>query len=949
MLQYHIHFNLIKIDQCQSSDRNQSFTVKEPNLDLLRLESYSTYHVTISGESAAGIGPQTTTVEIITPPKDATASPSNVTIKNSTNPRALMFSWQEIPCGERRGVIQSYNYALRNNSSVVEQDVVNTMSVTITHLIPCTSYTFTVSGRGSGRQGPNSENITVVTAAEVPERVANIRVNETNLVWDAPSPLTCEMLQYHIHLNLIKIDQCQSSDRNQSFTVKEPNLDLLHMEPYSTYHVTISAESAAGIGPQTTVEIITPPKDATASPANVTIKNSTNPRALMFSWQEIPCGERRGVIQSYNYTLRNNSSVVEQDVVNTMSVTITHLIPCTSYTFTVSGRGSGRQGPNSETISAITAAEVPERVANIVVNETNLVWDAPSPLTCEMLQYHIHLNLIKIDQCQPSDRNQSLTVKEPNLDLLRLEPFSTYHVTISAESAAGIGPQTSVEIMTPQQVPTRGPRVRITSVTADSVSVAWTEIECGYRNGFVQSYKLNVLSAEDTLIYFTEVERPGLNCSISYLTPFTQYFIYIFGLTSIGKGVTSELQIKTLESIPTVPRNVIIFNMTAFSFRLCWISPNPTNGIVIGYMINYITLDKRNRTYQLKYDTIEHHGANTRYWYTVDNLQANKHYAVQVAAFTSVGIGPMSLETKIYTKPDIVYVSVLYTNEQAVMLSLENELNPRGRNVTYYIKYRQLQKIFEPNGEIYFDWFPTILLNESPETYLLKYLEPATVYEIEIFVRTSAGEGEPVNFTVTTLAPAAKRKPKMTIVSRSDTTITVNLKTIDDYIYVRNYSILVEKKTGGKRQGIVDEFLLNYQENPNRYITASFARNNVPVEFIIGNGETYADYYNAPLTEGSSYYLTFFIEKHGYETEELSPTERGTFLKAETIITTDEQSPTKFGIIIGPSSLFVAAVVLILILVLVTLKRKRYCSFPVNQDFQLEPIKKEPSAPVNLG
>ncbi|XP_071954170.1 phosphatidylinositol phosphatase PTPRQ-like [Antedon mediterranea] len=659
MLQYHIHLNLIKIDQCQPSDRNHSFTVKEPNLELLRLESYSTYHVTISAESAAGIGPRST-VEITTPQKDATASPANVTLKNSTNPQALVFTWQEIPCGERRGVIQSYNYTLRNNSSVVEQDVVNTMSVTITHLIPCTSYTFTVSGRGSGRQGPNSKTITAITAAEVPERVANIGVNETNLVWDAPSPLTCEMLQYHIHLNLIKIDQCQPSDRNQSFTVKEPNLELLRLEPYSTYHVTISAESAAGIGPRTTVEIITPPKDATASPANVTLKNSTNPQALVFTWQEIPCGERRGIIQSYNYTLRNNSSVVEQNVVNTMSVTITHLIPCTSYTFTVSGRGSGRQGPNSEIFTAITAAEVPERVANIVVIETNLVWDAPSPLTCEMLQYHIHLNLIKIDQCQPSDRNHSFTVKEPNLELLRLEPYSTYYVTISAESAAGIGPQITVAITTPQKGATASP-ANVTlknSTNPRALMFSWQEIPCRERRGVIQSY--NYTLRNNSSVVEQDVDNT-MSVTITHLIPCTSYTFTVSGRGSGRQGPNSEtITAITAAEVPERVANIVV-NET----NLVWDAPSPLTCEMLRYHIhlNLIKIDQcqpsdRNHSFTVKEPNLD-----------LVRLESYSTYHVTISAESAAGIGPQTT-VEITTPPKDATVS-------PPNVTIKNSTNPR--------------------------------------------------------------------------------------------------------------------------------------------------------------------------------------------------------------------------------------------------------------------------------
>ncbi|XP_033105336.1 uncharacterized protein LOC117107714 isoform X2 [Anneissia japonica] len=226
--------------------------------------------------------------------------------------------------------------------------------------------------------------------------------------------------------------------------------------------------------------------------------------------------------------------------------TVTGGFPCESVTpqvaaCTSTGCGLFASGPNITMNPA-----VPESVENITVLESTLVWDRPS--TCDILKYHIQANLIEMDHCQQVDRNEYFTVEDAEVNLLILEPYSRYRVTISAETSAGLGPESALEFITPQKVPKHGPKeVNVTAVSATAASFAWSQVECGYRRGLVIGYKFSLQNADGHEL-FSNVVTSELQCVVDDLKPFTEYAFSVKAFNSKGDGISKVLHITTDES-----------------------------------------------------------------------------------------------------------------------------------------------------------------------------------------------------------------------------------------------------------------------------------------------------------------------------------------------------------------------------------------------------------------
>ncbi|XP_006814820.1 receptor-type tyrosine-protein phosphatase mu-like, partial [Saccoglossus kowalevskii] len=132
---------------------------------------------------------------------------------------------------------------------------------------------------------------------------------------------------------------------------------------------------------------------------------------------------------------------------------------------------------------------------------------------------------------------------------------------------------------------------------------------------------------------------------------------------------------------------------------------------------------------------------------------------------------------------------------------------------------------------------------------------------------------------------------------------------------ISSYKVVLRTVKEAKRRkrddySILDEDswqLVDYdsaqQLGTEHYVTAGFDSNALPREFVIGNGELYNEYYNAPLVPGSTYEVFFGM---------ISETE----LETEAVFTTDPVSFTVDGQSESIQPVILAAVVGVLLVIL---------------------------------
>ena len=96
--------------------------------------------------------------------------------------------------------------------------------------------------------------------------------------------------------------------------------------------------------------------------------------------------------------------------------------------------------------------------------------------------------------------------------------------------------------------------------------------------------------------------------------------------------------------VPTAPRSLMVVNdsVTDTNVTLSWMPPDPANGIITQYQIQY-RRSSGNGNYMQKNVT------NSTQSYTVTKLTSNTEYVFQVRAFTIVGNGDFSNSVTAHT------------------------------------------------------------------------------------------------------------------------------------------------------------------------------------------------------------------------------------------------------------------------------------------------------------
>ena len=86
-------------------------------------------------------------------------------------------------------------------------------------------------------------------------------------------------------------------------------------------------------------------------------------------------------------------------------------------------------------------------------------------------------------------------------------------------------------------------------------------------------------------------------------------------------------------TVPTAPRSLMVVVVTNTTMTLSWMPPDPPNGIITQYKIQYRQTGGGN---------FGNNQVTTNLTYTVTGVNTNTEYDFRVRAFTVVGRGPPS-------------------------------------------------------------------------------------------------------------------------------------------------------------------------------------------------------------------------------------------------------------------------------------------------------------------
>ncbi|RDD37102.1 Protein sidekick-2, partial [Trichoplax sp. H2] len=626
------------------------------------LTPYTTYKITVYAATAIGFGPGSpyvvgTTLQSV--PRSYPQNDNTISI----SPTSIYISWQPLSPYDRNGIITSYSIYfnstrwddhgyLQFNNSVT--------SATLQNLIPYTTYKITFRASTIIGFGPKSPPLVSTTHQAVPRSYppslnsSAISAAEINISWQ-PLPLFDRngvIIMYQLYYNSTQWSDSGVVHINSSLTTAILN----GLIPYTKYIISIKAATIAGFGTASPSTSSTTHQSVPRSyPQNI-ISRIISATVIELSWQPLALFNRNGVIVSYMVYYNSTQWNTNKDFMvnnSTTTVKLTHLSPFTSYNIGIKAATAIGFGPESPTLSSTTyqaaPQSYPQNVKSLAVSASSITLSWQPVLLSDrngiIIAYKISYNSSRWNDYGNITVNATTTSKL----LMNLSPFTVYNITMKAATIIGLGPESPViSVITRQAAPSESPMVQLISlVSNNSVNIRWQVISERFSNGVILGYHFILDNANNKFVSnLTVYENQTFllgnsrNYTVFNMKYFSKYKISIQAFTIAGVSPRSnEYIINTLESVPSatpVDIRILPTAQGATSAMVVWNVPpiNDHNGIITGYRIKYNLLK------QPIVDNIIIVGNITQH--TLQYLQPQQNYSIQLAASTSVGFGPYS-------------------------------------------------------------------------------------------------------------------------------------------------------------------------------------------------------------------------------------------------------------------------------------------------------------------
>nr|XP_029727470.1 protein sidekick-2-like [Aedes albopictus] len=287
---------------------------------------------------------------------------------------------------------------------------------------------------------------------------------------------------------------------------------------------------------------------------------------------------------------------------NVTSHQVSGLLPFTVYSFRVIAINElGRSPPSKESYYFVTLREAPtgKPVTTIAHNTSAsslyISWKPPPPDTIlgEFLGYRITYR--KRDP--NSEDVKEIYIRDSSVEsheIHNLQTYTQYLVSIQVFNPEGLGPPTTVLVMTDEGVPSKPRNLSILEVTSTTIRISWQEPE--RKNGVIHGYRVYYVYQNQTLLHLPILKSDAIQNSIYYYTlsslkPFTDYRIIVAAFTMKYDGETTEVSVRTDISGPSAPKFV---NLTCYSedaLFLAWRIPQHFYNSVNHYIVSYRNMD----------------------------------------------------------------------------------------------------------------------------------------------------------------------------------------------------------------------------------------------------------------------------------------------------------------------------------------------------------------------
>ncbi|XP_062843137.1 neurofascin homolog (chicken) a isoform X4 [Trichomycterus rosablanca] len=278
----------------------------------------------------------------------------------------------------------------------------------------------------------------------------------------------------------------------------------------------------------------------------------------------------------------------------------------------------------------------------------------------------------------------SVTTTSTKHEVSNTETYVPYEIKIQAVNDFGPGPQSNIVIgYSGEDRPSEAPDdLRVSKINSSKVNVHWIPVNPSSVNGEFKEYKLyywresslangiKVNKEKQTKSFFSDVaQNTGL---LTDLVPYSKYKMYMVVANNKYEGPHSNIaEFQTKEGVPDAPKFFKIVQRNTETIRLQWDKPVEPNGIVIGYTLQYRTV---NGTQVGSPQFLNFFPNKTDY--TIRLPDRFTHYRFNLSARTQVGPGEVfSVESPQFSSDDFI-TSVIDSTDALVFATLLPPLFP---------------------------------------------------------------------------------------------------------------------------------------------------------------------------------------------------------------------------------------------------------------------------------
>eukprot|EP00062_Callorhinchus_milii_P019146 gi/632973490/ref/XP_007903180.1/ PREDICTED: phosphatidylinositol phosphatase PTPRQ [Callorhinchus milii] len=595
------------------------------------LKTYEKYILKISASTSKGEGNQSESMYILTR-EDVPVSPPRSLASEQLSFTTVRLSWE--PPLEPNGVILYYTVHVWSTTTQLTLNVTGTSALLTDLEHNREHHAFVTANTRHGDGGMKSNNITFRSSegspGEPPGNVSYVNISSTSVqvFWNSPYKPNGNLQYYTIYYrNTSGVFTLNVTDLDEEGSVENANVSaqLDNLTKFSHYQLWVTASTPLGDGNQTSemIDVYTVEDVPEGAVQNITSQNISS-TSVTISW--LPPLQPNGKVFYHIFwdvgVLESHSQKFSKITTDT-SIRIEGLQMSTDYMISVTPATSRGYSENTTTILHIrTDVGIPETspanltYRNLSTTAIQLSWNPISEMNDAILSYTIELN-------GPSGTNFS-TTSRTSLTLTNLLPFTHYNVSVSANTSKGLGPSSSLTVLTEESVPSAPPQnLEIVNSSADSVLVRWKPSP--KPNGLVQFYSFKIIESRNQSTFFKNTTAV---LHEAYLTGFElpgEYYISVSAFTKVGNGNQfSNIVIFRTNNSETV-QNLHCYASSWQSVTIQWDPPLQPNGNITHYILIF---ENHNQTVAPSYRA-----------YTFTDLQANTSYQFSVVTATSVGEG----------------------------------------------------------------------------------------------------------------------------------------------------------------------------------------------------------------------------------------------------------------------------------------------------------------------